>query len=97
MSSGPDLPITALAFIEKAAEVSAAVGWQAGVGAMELAGQIVSGLRANPELLPRFMIEGAELFIDGSLAVENGCLTYMSISAGVQSPADLRKRGGREQ
>ena len=97
MNIETDPPFTALAFIEKAAEVSSAVGWQAGIGAMELAGQIVSGLRANPELLPRFMAEGAELFLDGSLAVENGCLTYMSICAGVQSPADLRKRKGRDQ
>lgn len=82
--------ISAIDFIKKAAEVSTAVGWQAGVGAMELAGQIVLVLYANPENLPRFMAEGTELFIDGTLHPKNGSLTYMSIGNGVQSPAILR-------
>lgn len=83
-------------FIRKVAEVSAAVGWQANVGAMELAGQIISVLYARPELLPRFMAEGVELFIDGSFGVENGALTYVSIGKGIISPTDFRRSQGSE-
>lgn len=41
-------PITAESFIKKVIEVANVTGMLAGVGAMELAGQIVSGLAANP-------------------------------------------------
>lgn len=88
---------TALQFLNKVAEVATAVGAHAGVGAMELAGQIMSGLQAQPEQIDRFMVEGAELFIDGTLNIENGSLTYQSISGTIQSPADMRKRLGVQQ
>lgn len=83
--------------VEKIAQVANAVGWQAGEPAMELAGQIVSVLAANPEHIDRFMSEGAELFLDGTLNAENGCLTYRSMSGDILSPSVLRAQKGMQQ
>jgi hypothetical protein len=85
------------ALIEKIAQVANAVGWQAGEPAMELAGQIVSVLAANPEHIDRFMKEGSGLFLDGTFNAENGCLTYRSIGGDVLSPAVLRQQKGMQQ
>lgn len=80
--------------VQKIGEVAAAFGWQAGVGAMELAGQIVSVLYAHPEHIDRFMADGAALFHDGTLNVENGCLTFLAGNGSINSPAELRKAKG---
>lgn len=83
------------AFIDHLARVATAIGAQANVGAMELAGQIVSILHANPEYIDRFMREGTELMVDGTLAhVETGSLTYHSMKGEVLSPRQLRERKG---
>jgi hypothetical protein len=87
----------AVALIRKIAQVSTAVGFHAGEPAMELAGQIVSGLVSHPEHIDRFMAEGSGLFIDGTLNVENGTLTYRSIGGDILHPSDLRKAKGMEQ
>jgi hypothetical protein len=83
--------------IEKIAQVSVAVGFQAGEPAMEIAGQIVSVLAANPENIDRFMVEGAELFLDGTLNHENGSLTYRAINGSILSPSVLREKKGTQQ
>lgn len=73
------------------------MGWQAGVGASETAGHIVSVLAAHPEHIERFMAEGSELFIDGTMRPENGSLTYLARSGKVTSPVVLRQALGIEQ
>lgn len=84
--------------VQKIGEVAAAVGWQANVGAMELAGQIVSVLYAHPEHIDRFMADGVALFHDGTLNVENGTLSFVAINGSINTPADLRKsKGARTQ
>lgn len=83
--------------IDQIAEVSEGVGHQANVGAMELAGQIVSVLHANPEHVERFMAEGAELFIDGTFLPENGSLSYLAMNGKVTTPAMLRQEKGKQQ
>lgn len=87
---------TAVEFVKQCADVASSVAWAAGVGAVELAGQFVSVLAAHPEHIDRFMREGAELCIDGTLGMENGCLTYMAVSGKITFPdtlrADLAKR-----
>ncbi|GCA53168.1 MULTISPECIES: hypothetical protein [Sinorhizobium] len=83
--------------VEKIAQVANAVGWQASEPAMDLAGQIVSVLAANPEHIDRFMSEGAELFLDGTFNAENGCLTYRSIGGDILNPSVLRQRKGMQQ
>lgn len=84
-------------FLDRVAEVATAVGWQAGVGASETAGQIISCLYANPEHLERFMAEGSELFIDGTFNPENGSLSYLAINGEITSPAKLRQIRGTQQ
>lgn len=88
---------TAKELLDRIAEVANAVAWQAGVGGMEVAGQIVSGLYANPEHIERFMVEGPELIIDGTLAPDKGCLSYTAINGSIMTPAELRKRNGGQQ
>ncbi|MDX0623023.1 hypothetical protein GOD54_24315 [Sinorhizobium medicae] len=83
--------------VEKIAQVANAVGWQAGEPAMELAGQIVSVLAANPKHIERFMSEGAELFLDGTFNAENDCLTYRSRGGDVLSPSILRAKKRMQQ
>lgn len=84
-------------FLDRVAEVSVAVGWQAGVGASETAGLIISCLYANPEHIDRFMAEGSELFIDGTFNPENGSLTYLAVNGSVTSPDVLRRQKGVQQ
>lgn len=88
---------TALEFLNKVAEVSNAIGWQAGVGGVETAGQIVSCLYANPSALDRFMIEGGELILDGTIAMENGSLSWHASDGRVVSPTEYRARRGVQQ
>lgn len=80
--------------IAKIAQVASAVAFQAGVSATELAGLIVSFLYANPEHTDRFMRDGTELFIDGTIRPERGSLTYTAINGRLLSPADLRASNG---
>lgn len=91
------MSILASDFIRRVAEIANAVGWQAGVGASETAGQIISVLAVHPEHLERFMAEGSELFIDGTFAPENGSMTYMAMNGQVTSPAKLRALKGHQQ
>jgi hypothetical protein len=88
------MTVTAEDFIAKCAQVSETVGMLSGVGGMELAGQIVSVLSIHPEQVERFMREGAELFVDGTLDAKFGCLTYMAINGEVTSPSVLRAEKG---
>lgn len=80
--------------IKKIAEVASAVGFQAGVPATDIAGQLVSFLYVHPEHVERFMREGAELFIDGTIQPEWCGLTYRTGSGETLSPADLRRHKG---
>ena len=52
---------TAQSVIEYIAKVSRIIGAQAGVGAMETAGSIVSFLAANPHYLDDFLTNGSVL------------------------------------
>lgn len=56
MTSVVDL--SAREFIAKLADMAEAVGWQAGVGGSETAGQIVSYLAAHPDDLEKIMAGG---------------------------------------
>lgn len=84
-------------FIKCVAGVSTNVGFHAGEPAMELAGQIISVLAAHPEHTERFIEEGGELFIDGTLAHENGSLTYRSMGGDILHPTVLRTQKGNLQ
>jgi hypothetical protein len=88
---------TAKEFLDRVHEIATVVGWQAGVGGVETAGQIISCLYANPEAIDRFMTEGAELILDGTISAENGSLTYHASNGKVVSPSELRARKGLQQ
>lgn len=92
-----DAQIDALSFIEKVKDVAAMTGFLSGTGGMELAGMILSSLAANPENITRFMAEGSELLIDGTITYENGCLSFTAINGTINTPADLRRRKGQQQ
>jgi hypothetical protein len=83
--------------IAKIAETANGVGFQAGEPAMELAGQIVSVLAAHPEHIDRFMVEGTELFLDGTFNIENGSLTYRALNGSILSPSVIRQQKGKQQ
>jgi hypothetical protein len=78
-------------FVRRIGEVAEQIGDNAGVGAMEIAGMIVSVLYQRPELADRFMREGVEMMISGDILPENGRLTFHRQSDGkVTTPHDLR-------
>lgn len=84
-------------FIKCVAEVSTNIGFHAGEPAMEMAGQIISVLAAHPEHTERFLEERGELFLDGTLAHENGSLTYRSQGGDILHPSVLRAQKGNLQ
>ena len=80
--------------IQWIAQVSHAIGFQAGVGASETAGTIISVLAANPQMVDDFMSRGVGLFIDGPVHLDavNGCLTYLAQNGEILSPGELHRR-----
>lgn len=88
---------SALEFLNRVAEVSAAFADAAGVGGVETAGQIISCLAASPENLDRFMVDGAELILDGTIGIGLGGLSWHAADGRVVSPSEYRKRRGVQQ
>lgn len=81
-----ETPAEVIAHIGRVAE---AVAWQAGIGASETAGMIISCLLAKPELIDRFMKEGSGLLVDGSIGPDQGCLTFHRQDGKVTTPQEL--------
>lgn len=75
--------------LAKIAAVAEAVAWQAGVGAAETAGMIVSHLYEDPRLIERFMAEGTELLIDGTISPGGGRLSFYGADGVVRTPEEL--------
>lgn len=82
--------------INKLAEVARAVAFQAGEPGTEIAGLILSGLAAKPALIERFMVEGSELIVDGTLiptfAGQDGALTYRARNGEITHTDAHRRR-----
>lgn len=93
----PQTNVTGADLVAKIAQVASGVGFQANVPALDIAGQILSILAANPEHIDRFMVEGTELFLDGTFNYENGSLTYRAVNGSILSPSVLRERKGSQQ
>lgn len=83
--------------ILKIANVANTVGTLSGEPAMEIAGQIVSVLAANPEMIGEFLRTGGELIVEGRMNAEHGCLPFRAINGRIVSPAELRGRLGMAQ
>lgn len=75
--------------IGKIAEVAESVGWQAGVGAMETAGLIVSVLAKHPDRIPDFLARGIGAFIDGRFDAADGRLNWLASNGNIVSPEEL--------
>lgn len=79
----------ALQFIEKLADMAEAIGWQAGVGGSETAGQIVSYLAANPGDFDKVMAGGIlDLRPDW---YAHGRLTWMGTNGQIVHPETARR------
>ena len=91
------LDVSAEEAILHIAQVSSAMGFQDGVPAQDIAGAIISFLAVHPEQVARFMVEGAELFIDGTIRPELGSLSYRAVNGSIMTPAMLRKKLGASQ
>lgn len=84
-------------FIHYVAEVSHAVGFQAGVGGRETAGAIISYLAQHPDKLDAFMKDGVFGW-DTDEWVTGGCLTWQANDGKVWHPADARAaRAAKEE
>lgn len=78
--------------ITQIADVAAALGWQAGEPALEIAGGIVSYLANHPGQAERFMREGGEMMIDGTIKAEQGALTWRTVTGEMMNAAEYSKR-----
>lgn len=79
------------------AEFADRFGAQAGVGASETAGLVVSILAQHPDLIPGFLADPMGTVIDWrgpdgtrGFAPENGCLSFHSQDGKVRTPQQLR-------
>lgn len=97
INPSPETNVTGADLVAKIAHVASGVGFQANVPALDIAGQILSILAAIPEHIDRFMVEGTELFLDGTFNYENGSLTYRAVNGSILSPSVLRERKGSQQ
>jgi hypothetical protein len=89
VESGEPSEMTAREFIEKIAAMSEAIGWQAGVGASETAGMIVSYLAANPDDFDTVMTGGILDLPPGWH--EFGRLSWMGMNGQVVRPEQVRR------
>ena len=77
--------------IKRIADAASTVGWQAGIGACETAGAIVSYLAAHPEKVDQFFESGLLDTLGDDDMWANGCLTFHRKGDGmVVTPQDLR-------
>ncbi len=78
------------ALLVRVTEFSQAMGFQSGIPAVNIAGHTLSFLAGHPEHIDRYMKEGNELWIDGTITYKGGCLTYLAGNGKVLSPSIIR-------
>lgn len=84
--------------IDRIAEVSEGAAWQAGVGACEMAGMIVSVLSEHPDIIGPFLEDGTGTLIDCDLMRwEYGRLTFMGQDGKVHTPDELLEQRRAKQ
>lgn len=76
--------------VKQIADLAEAIAFQSGTASSELAGQIVSALAANPALIDRFMAEGSNMFLEGELDCERGCLSWYGQNGQIVTPEFMR-------
>lgn len=67
------------------------------IGTVAMGDTEAAAVTANPEHIARFMVEGTELFLDGTFDYENGSLTYRAMNGLILSPSVLREKKGQQQ
>lgn len=83
--------LTPEAVIQKIAEIASAIGFQAGVSAMETAGALISVLAVHPEKVRPFLAGELSAVDDFDLLCpEKGCLTWLAMNGNLISPAAAR-------
>ena len=79
-------------FLAKLVQTAEAIGWQAGVGAMETAGALISYLGRFPEKLPDFMADDFSVISDLPVDwLRQGCLTWHAAGGKVVEPEFVRR------
>ena len=78
--------------IEIIANHSAAVACLAGVGGCETAGNIISTLHANPELIAEYLATPSAIHLDqcDRFRYENGSLSWHAMNGQIVHPSELR-------
>lgn len=76
--------------VARVAECAHAMAFQCGEPGVEIAGQTISFLATHPEHIDRFMDEGNELWIDGTITHTGGCLSFRCIDDKIRSAAEVR-------
>lgn len=70
---------------------------QSGTPSAEVAGMILSHLAVHPEHVERFMQDGVEMLLDGTIGYRTGCLSYLCKDGAVRTAMELRHLHGEEQ
>ena len=79
-------------FLAKVAQTAEVIGWQAGVGAMETAGALISYLSRFPEKLPAFMADDFSVISDMPTDwLFQGCLTWHGANGKIIKPEFARR------
>ena len=83
---------SAAQFLAKVIQTAEAISWQAGVGAMETAGALVSYLGRFPERLPAFMADDFSVISDLPTDwLRQGCLTWHGMNGKIIDPEFARR------
>ena len=88
--------------LDRLVEVARVVAWQSGESEMDTVGTMASILHNHPEWIPRFMAEGAGLFIDVGFGMELGSLNWRARNGQIVGPEELHeflasRKGGATQ
>jgi hypothetical protein len=76
--------------LRRIAECSHAMSVQSGEPAVDMAGHTLSFLAAHPEHIERYMAEGNELWLDGTITFHGGCLSYRANDGQIRMPQEIR-------
>lgn len=85
------MTVTAEQVLKRIAQCANAMSFQSGEPGVPLAGHTLSFLAANPDQIERFMDEGNELWIDGTIDFTNGCLSYKCIDGNIRTGQQVLK------
>lgn len=85
------------ALLKRIAECCEAMAFQSGGSGVDLAGHTLSHLASNPEHIPRYMLEGNELWIDGTITYFKGSLSFVCVDGVTRTASEVRRMKGDQQ